>query len=267
MGMSVNSPGVAVATQAPSSLQQTERQSSGLRINSAADDAAGMSISSRMSADLAASSAASRNIVNATSFSQALDGSLNQTEDMLMRVRELAVQAGNGIYSDSDRAAIGSEMNALFDELNNLTSSSEFNGRKYLDSNSSSTFQVGPDAGDQITLETASLTEEFTAGGLYDVDLSSPEAAQSALQTIDDALATVSGMRTEQGAIQGRLSAAADQLSSDATNTAQALSRIQDADMAAEASDAAKQDVLSQAKIAVQGQGNASAQQVLALLG
>jgi len=238
-----------------------ERLSSGYRINRAADDAAGLSISEKLTAQINGLDQAGRNSQDAVSLVQTAEGSLDEVHEMLQRVRELAVQYKNGTLSASDRLSIQSEVNQLSSEIERIGSSVEFNGIALLSSSGTVTFQVGANDGEIITVSTISLGQTvgtaafgLTATGASDID------------DIDQAITAVSAQRTKLGAVQNRLEHAMNALSTYQENLVASESRIKDVDMAAQMVEYTKLQVLQQAGTSVLAQANQSGQGVLSLL-
>jgi flagellin len=238
-----------------------ERLSSGYRINRAADDAAGLSISEKLQAQIKGLDQANRNAQDAVSLVQTAEGSLDEVHEMLQRVRELAVQYKNGTLSSADRTAIQSEVNQLASEIERIGAGVQFNGIALLNSASTITFQVGAHDGEIITVSTISLgstvgTVAFglTANGASDID------------DIDQAIANVSAQRTKLGAVQNRLEHTMNSLSTYQENLVSSESRIKDVDMAAEMVEFTKLQVLQAAGTSVLAQANQSSQSVLSLL-
>jgi flagellin len=238
-----------------------ERLSSGYRINRAADDAAGLSISEKLTAQINGLDQAGRNSQDAVSLVQTAEGSLDEVHEMLQRVRELAVQYKNGTLSTDDQTAIQSEVNQLASEIERIGAGVEFNGIKLLSSTGTVTFQVGANDGEVISVDTISLgatvgTAAFalSATGASDID------------EIDTAIANVSAQRTTLGAVQNRLDHAMNALSTYQENLVSSESRIKDVDMAAEMVEYTKLQVLQQAGTSVLAQANQSGQGVLSLL-
>jgi flagellin len=238
-----------------------ERLSSGYRINRAADDAAGLSISEKLTAQINGLDQAGRNSQDAVSLVQTAEGSLDEVHEMLQRVRELAVQYKNGTLSTGDQTAIQSEVNQLASEIERIGAGVEFNGIKLLSSTGTVTFQVGANDGEVISVDTISLgatvgTAAFalSASGASDID------------EIDTAIANVSAQRTTLGAVQNRLDHAMNALSTYQENLVSSESRIKDVDMAAEMVEYTKLQVLQQAGTSVLAQANQSGQGVLSLL-
>nr|WP_320049404.1 flagellin [uncultured Desulfuromonas sp.] len=244
-----------------------ERISSGLRINSAQDDAAGLAISDRFNSQVRGINQAIRNANDGYSLVQTADGALGESTTILQRMRELAVQSSNGIYNDADRASMNSEFSQLQSELDRIAGTTSFNGQKLLNGDmaeSGMTFQVGADAGEQITVQVDGASQQDL--GTTDLNVLSQSGAQSSLAAIDDALSRVSGTRGELGAVQGRFESVIANLGDVAENMTAANSRIADADMAEEVSAMTRNRILEQAGIAMQTQANQSAKTVLGLL-
>jgi flagellin len=238
-----------------------ERLSSGYRINRAADDAAGLSISEKLQAQIKGLDQANRNAQDAVSLVQTAEGSLDEVHEMLQRVRELAVQYKNGTLSASDRTAIQSEVNQLASEIERIGQSVEFNGIDLLSTAGTITFQVGANDGEIITVSTISLGQSvgtaafgLTANGVSDID------------DIDTAIANVSAQRTKLGAVQNRLEHTMNSLSTYQENLVSSESRIKDVDMASEMVEFTKLQVLQAAGTSVLAQANQSSQSVLSLL-
>jgi flagellin len=238
-----------------------ERLSSGYRINRAADDAAGLSISEKLQAQIKGLDQANRNAQDAVSLVQTAEGSLDEVHEMLQRVRELAVQYKNGTLSSADRTAIQSEVNQLASEIERIGAGVQFNGIALLNSASTITFQVGANDGEIITVSTISLGSTvgtiafgLTANGASDID------------DIDTAIANVSAQRTKLGAVQNRLEHTMNSLSTYQENLVSSESRIKDVDMAAEMVEFTKLQVLQAAGTSVLAQANQSSQSVLSLL-
>ena len=238
-----------------------ERLSSGYRINRAADDAAGLSISEKLTAQINGLDQANRNSQDAVSLVQTAEGSLDEVHEMLQRVRELAVQYKNGTLSASDQQAIQSEVNQLASEVERIGQSVQFNGIHLLNGVGTITFQVGANDGEIITVSTISLgaTVGTQAYGLT-------AAGASDIADIDTAIANVSAQRTNLGAVQNRLEHTMNSLSTYQENLVSSESRIKDVDMAAEMVEFTKLQVLQQAGTSVLAQANQSSQSVLSLL-
>ncbi|MCL9670293.1 Flagellin [Phytobacter ursingii] len=261
-----------------------ERLSSGLRINSAKDDAAGQAISNRFTANIKGLTQASRNANDGISIAQTAEGSLNEINNNLQRIRELAVQAQNGTNSGSDIDSIQSEVNQRLDEINRVASQSQFNGIKILAGSNSATtisIQVGSKDGEKIdiTISGNSGWNKYSATGTTGVTtgLASGETrsikakgfdvlATNVLSSIDDALKAVDTQRSDLGAIQNRFDSTISNLNNTVTNLSAAQSRIQDADYATEVSNMSRAQILQQAGTSVLAQANQVPQSVLSLL-
>jgi len=233
-----------------------EKLSSGLRINSAADDAAGLAISEKMTAQINGTDQAQRNAMDGISLVQTAEGAYNEMHSILQRVRELSVQAQNGTLTSSDTAAIDQEVGQLTAELSRISSNTEFNGLAAL--SGTFTLQVGADqgSGNQISFSLTSIS--FSNIG--------SAASSTALSAIDTAITAVSSARSTLGAIQNRLEDAVDNLGVYEENISAAQSRIRDVDVAAETVNFTKLQILSQSGTAMLAQANSAPQNVLSLL-
>ncbi|MEN0012895.1 MAG: flagellin [Solirubrobacteraceae bacterium] len=234
--------------------------SSGYRINSAADDTAGLSISERMRGQIRGLAQASNNIGDATSFVQTAEANLSTVHDMLQRVRELAVQYQNGSLATADKTAIQSEVNQLASEIGRIGTSAKFNGIGLLNSTATVSFQVGANDGETITVTSISLAA--TVGTLF----ASLGSSGTDLSEIDAAINAVSDQRAVFGATQNRLQFAAQATTAYHENLVTAESRIRDVDMASEMVKLTKNQVLAQAGTSMLAQANQSGQGVLKLL-
>ena len=249
--------------------QAMERLSTGLRINSAADDAGGLAMSQTMTAQVKGLDMAVRNASDAISMVQTADGASVEIGNMLQRMRELAVQAVNGTQSDSDLDALDLEFQALITEIERVADQTQWNGSNLIDDSAGTsgtvTFQVGADASQTMTVDFGDLQ---TAGDLTvdGDDIDSAANAATALAAIDADIATLNNQRAVYGAAINRLEHTVDNLSNISTNTQAALSRIQDADYASESTELAKTQIIAQAGTAMLAQANQQAQSVLALL-
>ncbi len=253
-----------------------DRLSSGLRITRASDDAAGLAISETLRAQIRGLRQAERNANDGISIIQTAEGALNETSNILIRLRELAVQSSSGGISNTERSFLQNEFSALQSEITRIAASTKFGGRTLLDGSLSGTgnavsFQVGifNDANvDRISLSigdaTASaLNVEAGSGGIA---ISTAASAQASLDTIDSAITTVASLRGDLGAAQNRLQSTINGLQSSTENLSAANSRIRDVDVAAETAALTRAQVLQQAGIAVLAQANVSSQAALALL-
>ncbi len=236
--------------------QSLERLSSGSRINSAADDAAGLAISDRMNAQIRGLSQASQNASDGISLTQTADGALGETSDVLQRMRELAVQASNAIYNDSDRAALNQEFTQLQEQLDSISGQTTFNGQYILDGSLSSglDLQVGANSEQTVSVNVASATA--SALGVDSLNIGTAADAQSSLSAIDDALSSVAEIRGDLGATQSTLESSIANLNNEIENISASNSRIADADYAKEISRQIQANVLEQAGVAMQVQQN-----------
>jgi len=238
-----------------------QRLSSGLRINSARDDAAGLAISDRMNAQIKGMSVSIRNANDAVSLAQTAEGALATTTDVLQRMRELAVQAQNGSMTASDRANLDTEYAALNSEISRISSQTKFNGTAIINTAQTFTFQIGANGGDQLNVATVAMSGVAVGGGV-----STAAAASTAMGAIDSALDTVTTQRASYGATINRFQYAIQNLSVASENQTAARGRILDADFASETANLARSQILQQAGTAMVAQANALPQQVLSLL-
>ena len=254
--------------------QAMERLSSGKRINSAMDDAAGLTIAHSLDAKVTSLNQAARNANDGVSLINLAEGALDQVSAMLTRMRELAVQAINGTYSQTDRSNMNSEFGALSDEITRISDNTTFNGTAVIGTAATLTFQVGHTASDTITLTTVDMGAGAIGSGGYvsaqaiyaATAASSITKAQTSLSVIDAAIQDVDGYRATLGATANRLEHSAANLMTRVENQMAARSRIEDADYAVEAANLARAQVLQQAGTAMLSQANASTQTVLSLL-
>ena len=268
----------ASASASKSLANAMERLSSGKRINSAKDDAAGLAIASSMTAQIRGMNQGIRNANDGISLAQTAEGALDEVGNMLQRMRELQVQKANGTYSASDTANIGAEQEALAQQIQSVVQNSSFNGKNLFSTASNTiTIQAGANASDTISLTLPELDVAYGAGPPAVGQLSqiidfTATGTTARLQTgadlakFDTALSTVASTRAALGAVQNRIESAVNNLTSNATNLADARSRIQDADFSAETTELAKSQILSQASTAMLAQANQSQQGVLKLL-
>lgn len=261
------------------SLQKSmEKLSSGERINKAGNDASGLAVSEKMRSQIRGLNQASRNIGDAVSFVQVAEGYLSETTDILQRIRELAVQGSNGVYSDEDRMQIAVEVSQLVAEVDRIASSAQFNGMNLLtgrfsrESDTVMQFQIGANTDQSIRAYIGTMTA--SALGLKGmqgeesnvISVGSPDEANMTLATIDEALKNVNKQRADLGAYQNRMELAQKGINVAAENTQAAESRIRDADMANEMVNFTKNQILAQASTAMLAQANSQSQNVLALL-
>ena len=250
--------------------------SSGKRINSAKDDASGLAVSTKMKSMIRGLNQASRNIADGSSMLNVASGYLQETTDILQRIRELAVQSSNGIYSDEQRSMIQIEVSQLVSEIDRIASSATFNGLqlftgKFATGNEAITLHIGSQADQRISFNLEAATAE--AFGLKDIQgsgeslsISSPDEANMAIATVDEALLRVSKQQALIGANQNRMEVAKQGIDIASENMAAANSRIEDADLAEKLVEFSKNQVLSQSSLAMISQANLQSQSVLALL-
>lgn len=261
------------------SLQKSmEKLSSGERINKAGNDASGLAVSEKMRSQIRGLNQASRNIGDAVSFVQVAEGYLSETTDILQRIRELAVQGSNGVYSDEDRMQIQVEVSQLVAEVDRIASSAQFNGMNLLtgrfsrESDTVMQFQIGANVDQSIRAYIGTMTA--TALGLKGIQgddanvisVNSPDEASQTLSTIDEALKNVNKQRADLGAYQNRMELAQKGINVASENTQAAESRIRDTDMASEMVEFTKNQILSQASTSMLAQANSQSANVLALL-
>ena len=258
-------------------MKNMEKLSSGERINRAGDDASGLAVSEKMRSQIRGLNQASKNITNAVSFIQTTEGYLGETTDILQRVRELAVQSANGIYSDEDRMQIQVEVSQLVAEVDRIASVAQFNGmnmltgRFALEGPSTMQFQVGANMDQNTRVFIGTMTAQALGlkgaqGGDEQIAISDPEQANMVLGTVDEALKVVNKQRADLGAYQNRFELAAKGVNVAAENTQASESRIRDTDMASEMVEFTKNSILTQAGTAMLAQANSQSQTVLALL-
>jgi len=253
-----------------SSGKSMEKLSSGLRINRAADDAAGLSISEKMRAQIRGLNQASRNGQDAVSLVQTAEGGLNETHSILQRMRELAVQAANDTNVTLDRTAIKTEMDALSNEIDHIAQSTNFNGTNLLSASTSLTFQIGStdQSYDQMTLNLASIKANAATltVGTANISVDTVSNAVASITKLDAAINAVSTSRSYIGSLQNRLEHTINNLNTESENLSAAESRIRDVDMAKEMMNFSKNNILSQAAQAMLAQANQQPQGVLQLL-
>ena len=286
------------ASKAASQSQRTldtamERLSSGLRINYAKDDAAGQAISTRLTAEVQGLQMASKNAADAQSLIDTAEGALQETHSILLRMRELSVQASNGTLTDDDRTALNAEMGQLILEVERIAQNTSWAGSALINGNGSTDgdkaydFHIGVNGADKITVNIddaravalglvtdnagggSASDNDYTATG-NDADtpitISTQSDAQTRIATIDNAIKLVSNSRAELGAVSNRLTSTINNIDQISVNLDASKGRIQDADFAAETSNLAKSQILQQAATAMLAQANASKQNVLALV-
>jgi len=264
-----------------------EKLSSGLRINKAGDDASGLAVSEKMRAQISGLSQSMRNTQDAVSFLQTTEGYLDETTTILQRLRELSVQAGNGIYSSQDRMLINVEVSQLVGEVDRIAGQAQFNGMNLLtgrfqssnnatagsatQSNQGLFFHIGPNMDQRVQIFVGNMSSVSLGLNTVDnqklVSASTPDAANRSIGVIDKALETVIKQRTDLGAYQNRFEKLYKGLYVAYENTQAAESRIRDTDMAQEMSDFVKNQILAQSSVSMLAQANLKPQLVLRLLG
>ncbi|CDI03303.1 MAG: flagellin [Candidatus Competibacter denitrificans] len=260
-----------------------ERLTSGLRINNAKDDAAGMAISNTMNAQIRGMSQAMRNANDGISLAQTVEGSLNATNDILQRMRELGVQAANGTNTSSDQQKIAEEVSSMAQEINRIADSTTFNGKNILKTSGTYTMQVDATIATTgtgtIDISVASAGTLSGLGGASaatlagmtsmagaSAQLNSQASAMNFVAMVDTALSNINTMRSQLGAVQNRLGSTISNLQNVSENMTAAKSRITDADFAAEVANNSRAQLLQQAGTAMLSQANSSQQGVLSLL-
>ncbi|MCF7913933.1 MAG: flagellin [Spirochaetaceae bacterium] len=259
-----------------------EKLSSGLRINRAGDDASGLAVSEKMRAQIRGLNQASRNAENGISFIQTTEGYLQESQDIMHRMRELAVQSANGIYTDEDRMQIQVEISQLVDEIDRIASHAQFNGMNMLTGRfaaesgentvtASMWFHIGANMDQREQVFIGTMTSDALGmrqiGTGETISMETPETANRSIGTIDSALKTINKQRADLGAYQNRLEHAVRGIDVGAENLQAAESRIRDVDMAKEMVDYTKNQILQQAGNAMLAQANTKTQSVLQLLG
>ena len=250
-----------------------ERLSSGLRVNSAKDDAAGLAIAERMNTQVRGMQVAMRNANDGISLSQVAEGGLNEVGNMMQRMRELAVQSANGTNSASDRDNLNEEYQALAEEIGRISETTAFNGVKVIGSGAGSfAFQVGANAGEQLDVSTTNISSNAQIGSAVGANIGGSGAtgisnATAAITALDGAIDAVTTARASYGAIQSRFESAINNLQIGVENQSAARGRIVDADFAVETAALTRSQILQQAGNAMIAQANSAPQSVLQLLG
>jgi flagellin len=248
-----------------------EKISSGTRIAKAADDSAGLAISSKMTADIRSLRQANRNANDGVSLVQVAEGGMNEVGNILTRFRELSIQGASDTIGDKERGFINKEVMQLRSEIDRISQTTEFNGRNLLNGQGDKLeIQVGlnnsPEK-DRFVFDTQKLNTSAQALGVSDVNTMTKEASQENLSKIDSAIRMLSENRAEVGALQNRLGSSISNLSIYEENLSAANSRIKDVDIASETSELTKANILSQAGVSVLSQANNNSQSALKLLG
>lgn len=245
-----------------------ERLSSGFRINSAKDDAAGLQISDRMTTQIMGLNQAVRNANDGISLSQVAEGAMTEITNSLQRIRVLSLQSQNGINSDADRVALNKEVTALVEEISRIAQTTQFAGVDILQGGFSSAFLVGANAGQSISVN-LSRTDGYGAQGLFNnsaVSVDSVANAEAALDIVDGAMSAINAKRADLGAIQNRFESTIKNLSSVSENVQAARSRIRDTDFAIETSELTRWQIIQQASTTILSQANQRPQAALQLL-
>ena len=245
-----------------------ERLSSGFRINKAADDAAGLQITDRLTTQVQGLNQAARNANDAISLVQTTEGALGEVTTSLQRIRTLAVQSQNGINSSADRAALQKEVSALKTEITRISTDTQFGGINILDGSYSAKFLVGANGGQNISVN-MSRTSGFGASGLSvnNTTVATVAGASAALTAITAAISSIGGVRADLGALQNRFQSTIRNLTNISENVSAAKSRIKDTDFASETAELTRNQIIQQASLTVLSQANQRPQAALSLLG
>ncbi|ESZ87540.1 MAG: flagellin [Blastomonas sp. CACIA14H2] len=241
-----------------------DRLSTGKRINSAADDAAGNAIATRMTSQIRGLNQAVRNANDGISLTQTAEGGMNEIVNMMQRMRELAVQSASGTLAAGDRTNLQAEVTALIAQVNDVAGKTNFNGVALLNTAGPVTIQTGSASGDTMNIALADVTA--TGLGINAITIATDVGAAAALTSLDTALNTITTAQANLGASQNRLQATVSSLVNRSTNLSEARSRIQDANFSEESTNLAKSQILSQASTAMLAQANQSQQGVLSLI-
>ncbi len=276
MGLRINTNVPSIAAQRNLSITKNRlnsnlrKLSSGERITRAADDAAGLAISENLKSQIRSIRQAKRNADDGISLVQTAEGGLSEVSNIIIRLRELAVQAASDTVGDTERSFSDIEFQQLKDEVQRISQSSEFNGRKLLDGTSGLVeIQIGANNdpfNDRIRYDGSEVVATLDSLGLSAEAVSSKQGAQVALERLDDALVKVNGVRANLGAIQNRLTSVIQNLGVTEENFSEANSRIRDVDVAAETADMTKNNILNQAGVSVLAQANQAPNFALSLL-
>jgi len=255
-------------TSSASMATTIQRLSSGLRINSAKDDAAGLAISQRMTTQIRGMDVAVRNANDGISLAQTAEGALGSISDNMQRIRELAVQAANGTNNPDDRASLQKEVTQLQDEITRVVTNTKFNGTSLLSGASTISIQVGADssADNKIDIDLVDISAVATAVGALDISGTDATGADAAMDAIDAQLKVVNDARADLGAVQNRFSSVISNLQISSENISASRSRIQDTDYAKETAELTRNQILQQAGTAMLAQAKSVPQNVLSLL-
>jgi flagellin len=277
MGLRINTNVSSIAAQRALGITKNNmdnnlrKLSSGERITRAGDDAAGLAISEKLKAHIRGLRQAKRNTDDGVSLIQTAEGAINEISNIIIRLRELSVQAASDTVGDTERGFTNIEFQNLLEEIQRISAGTEFNGRKLLDGTGGITeIQVGihnDPLQDRISYDSVSTDTSLEAIGLVGEDIGSKEGAQLSLKKLDDALVRINGTRANLGALQNRLQSASNSIAISEENFSAANSRIRDVDVAAETADMAKNNILSQAGVSVLAQANQAPNFALKLLG
>jgi len=281
MGLRVNTNTQSIAAQRDlginSAAQKSslEKLASGTRITKAADDAAGLAISEKMRSNIRSLHQDMRNANDGISMIQTAEGSMNEVGNILVRFRELSIQASSDTIGDTERGFIGKEMDQLHQEVDRIAQSTDYNGQKLLNGGNDGAgqkldIQIGLNndpTKDRFTFDTAKTMVTSEALGLSELSVATKEDAQNNLAKVDGAISTLSGNRAELGALQNRLQSSISNMQVYDENLSGAKSRISDVDMASETAELTKNNILSQAGVSVLSQANQNSMMALKLIG
>ncbi|MBU0912317.1 MAG: flagellin FliC [Gammaproteobacteria bacterium] len=244
-----------------------QRLSSGFRINSAADDAAGLQISNRLTSQINGLNQGISNANDGISLAQTAEGAMEEITNALQRIRTLAIQSQNGINSSGDRTALQKEVSALKTEINRISTTTQFGGVNLLDGKYSSTFLVGANAGQTISINISRPNGYGTSGlGMTSLSVASTGLASAAITSIDSAIKAIDSKRADLGALQNRFQSTIRNLSNIVENISSARSRIKDTDFAKETAELTRAQILQQASTTILSQANQRPQAALSLL-
>ena len=273
MAMTINTNAVSLNAQRNLGSSQSalstsmQRLSSGLRVNSARDDSAGLAIAERMSAQVRGNSVGVRNANDAISLAQTAEGAIGKVGDMLQRMRELAVQSANATNSTDDRANLDAEFQQLGEEIDRTLTNTRFNGLNIIGSDAGAqVFQVGANNTDVVTVTTVDLSVDTDVAAVTGGDITDATNASAAMADIDTALTTINTERAMLGAVQNRFETIISTLQVSVENESAARGRIMDADFATETANLSKSQILQQAGTAMVAQANQLPQMVLSLI-
>ena len=264
--------GALAASKAASSVNRTmedsmARLSSGKRINSAADDSAGLAIASRLTSEARGLDMAARNAADGQAMINTSESAHNEIQNILQRMRELAVQGANDTNGSDDRANIRRELTELHEEIDAIKNQTKWAGQTLISTGSTFKFQIGDEANEQLTVTTTAIASASLSVGSTQVgSLSSSADFSSFITTVNNAISSVSGYRAEYGANSNRLDHVMSNLATNAESVKASLGRIEDTDYAAETTDLAKTQILQQAATSMLAQANASKQTILSLI-